>query len=1576
MEQYISMGLNIVLLVFVAFGFLVGIIRGLKKTAFRGLFLIITVIIALFITMPITELLLGIKVQSTITIGNNAPIEGMYTIKENISYLIEEFLGREFVSQNPQSVELILSLPIMIINTIVYVLVFIILKYLLLPINFIIYKLSFGRRHKIESHSFSGFNENDFNDLKSIFNIPTSSEEQPNEPTNNISDNPVNNTPYIQSNNTMDNQSNNTWNNQTSEQPVDQSVFMPTSSDNSDVQNTNVNPLQPTSQPLGSIFDGFDQNQIINHNHTNNESSSAENTEQPIDNSTFQPVDNSKFEPSSNTGVFVSKDSTLEGEKNQIVFDVKMSGQTEIVDQPLLKNKKKKKDRPKKYRLLGGVLGMLIGVFVMSNILLPLYGTMDILKELNKAKLTNISETEISLNAMTDSITTNILNGYNSSIFKFASTYTAFEGISLAEFDYLTTQKIGNHSISLRQDVKAIVETTQKIDSLIGKYKDFTGEGNLSNLTKDQMSILLNNTKDLIKNIKAIEFVSTATDFIIPITCSILLSENNMLGNNENLNTMIKDCIRTIQQESNINLFDELSAMIDLAEYLNSKDVLTKIIKSDYSDPFIIIDSFDNEFVNKIFALKTVKVAIPHILNIGLTMIDESIQFGYVKNTADAETIKSAMSDFINKTLELAKTIDTESDMLITNESLIPLGKVLDSIKTSQIVNDQTYTNLITFAADQLQDIFTEIVPEDFRDYLQNEIINNIIKVDKWEYEMTIINESILKLRNVENGILGEVVEGKPLRQGLSIHLTLKDSVLEHLGETLDMLEETTIFGARTYRGTKQISGIASLMLNILDYTNETLFEDSDESTSKFSDFINHIKNNIVNSEHTYSKDNPTFWKNELKNISPLIINVYDMLDRSNFELNSNLGADLDLAKGTTMLGNGATLTLIKTAIDIVKDETLDKNFEYNNGSNPSNPQDINDKIYELFNDINSNLDTNSVKNAVKNNPTFWTNEIEYYIALTNIAEESTDISEIQDAVDLAEDLDKVYTSYTIPREGINKIIAFALKDTKTTITNPDTQKVELAINDTIDDICDKLNNQNFFDGKEPTNFWTIEFNHIKSITDIEFNTSNIKNELTLIGEKLDNICVGYEDKSGNTVRASYLIEHNNIRGILGSAIDEMSDNLTTDFDGEIKGYVTTALTSIKANIHDIINIPNISFKFELSKLADLSNTEISTDLVNYPTGSETEIQNKLNQNKEQLEKLGQDLDSIAYNYKFTTKYEYNQDANSKIITRPIINTLIKDIFNLGKIKDEAFIDMEESEKVKKEAFNDLITSIQQEIQKCSDDDLIISWKRELGYIDKLVTLNKDTIYSIDNAVDEIGKNVDAIAFNFIETSGVCKYNDLYQNGGCTIFIESINGNSLFITRETLLNTLAVFIGEMKTDTSNISDTKEKEEKEIINAIIDNIPKSVATTNPELNSGELHANLQGVFDALSAIEDAIIALVDSVTGSDIETIINYGQSAIEFGKSLDELLGNLEILRPCDTPITRRITILILDHIAIPTDPIDLSTSPAGKYHAEIKQKLIDHNDINHDNYNVKEEYSNKKYFETLFGKSIIPETI
>ena len=238
------------------------------------------------------------------------------------------------------------------------------------------------------------------------------------------------------------------------------------------------------------------------------------------------------------------------------------------------------------------------------------------------------------------------------------------------------------------------------------------------------------------------------------------------------------------------------------------------------------------------------------------------------------------------------------------------------------------------------------------------------------------------------------------------------------------------------------------------------------------------------------------------------------------------------------------------------------------------------------------------------------------------------------------------------------------------------------------------------------------------------------------------------------------------------------------------------------------------------------------------------------------LEKLGTQLDTIAFNYsKVNSIYEYSA-TNSKLISRQVINNLIKDVFDLGLVEIEG----DNNDIIKKTAFNNLIASIQSEIQFYSEKDSIISWKRELGFVNTLITLNKNTVYNIDNVATEIGKNIDAIAFNYSSN----KFNDIvYDSNNYCTGIPTTNGNSLFIKRDALKNTMNAFLSTVKYDTTTISDTIEKEQKEIVNDIIDNVT-NVCSTNSELSANKKYKNMQLAFEDLSSIDNTIEDLVADV----------------------------------------------------------------------------------------------------------------
>ena len=162
MGQYITLGLNIALLVFVGIGVLFGFIKGLRKSASNGIFLIIMSIILLFVTVPIANALLDIKIKSNITIGDDT-FNGYASIKETIQLYVKHYLGASFVESNPEFVSVISSLPLVFIYAIAYVLLFWVCRLLFLPLNYLFYRLTFAPKKKKEDFGFSAFNDDEKN---------------------------------------------------------------------------------------------------------------------------------------------------------------------------------------------------------------------------------------------------------------------------------------------------------------------------------------------------------------------------------------------------------------------------------------------------------------------------------------------------------------------------------------------------------------------------------------------------------------------------------------------------------------------------------------------------------------------------------------------------------------------------------------------------------------------------------------------------------------------------------------------------------------------------------------------------------------------------------------------------------------------------------------------------------------------------------------------------------------------------------------------------------------------------------------------------------------------------------------------------------------------------------------------------------------------------------------------------------------------------------------------------------------------------------------------------------------------
>ena len=135
-----------VLLLFILAGLLWGIIRGLKKTAFRGGWILITAIIVLLITPLVTRAFYGIDFSF---LGLNISGHPVTTIDAWVNAMIADNADiSAAVAANPAALDLIKNLPFLILDAFIFVILFWLAKIILWPVWALLAKKFFKKTDK------------------------------------------------------------------------------------------------------------------------------------------------------------------------------------------------------------------------------------------------------------------------------------------------------------------------------------------------------------------------------------------------------------------------------------------------------------------------------------------------------------------------------------------------------------------------------------------------------------------------------------------------------------------------------------------------------------------------------------------------------------------------------------------------------------------------------------------------------------------------------------------------------------------------------------------------------------------------------------------------------------------------------------------------------------------------------------------------------------------------------------------------------------------------------------------------------------------------------------------------------------------------------------------------------------------------------------------------------------------------------------------------------------------------------------------------------------------------------------
>ncbi len=129
-----GMIVTIIFLAFVLFGFIVGLVRGFKKSFIRTIWILVLGIVSIFITIPLTLSL----IRADISAIAGSVLNGAKSIEEFLIITLSQSIEGIDTQAVANIVTLLTSVVAMFISGIVFLILFIILKYLSLPFYWIL----------------------------------------------------------------------------------------------------------------------------------------------------------------------------------------------------------------------------------------------------------------------------------------------------------------------------------------------------------------------------------------------------------------------------------------------------------------------------------------------------------------------------------------------------------------------------------------------------------------------------------------------------------------------------------------------------------------------------------------------------------------------------------------------------------------------------------------------------------------------------------------------------------------------------------------------------------------------------------------------------------------------------------------------------------------------------------------------------------------------------------------------------------------------------------------------------------------------------------------------------------------------------------------------------------------------------------------------------------------------------------------------------------------------------------------------------------------------------------------------
>ena len=664
-----------------------------------------------------------------------------------------------------------------------------------------------------------------------------------------------------------------------------------------------------------------------------------------------------------------------------------------ILSAVLIKKKNKDGEKKKKHAWWGLLVGTVLGLFVGGTTLMPVMGVVNLATEVEKTSqktyLTeetdengNVVEVEkrggfISQYAGDEVV--EILNTYNNSFVAKAFKYTGIEFLSNAAFTALSTTKIDGETTVLKDELKSVILTFDTVQTLqkMG-FKD---------LTQDKVTELIKVARRLVNQMFDIKILSVVGDNLLPVVIDEIIENPEFIiqipsTGTPSLDEGIKEGILELKDVRFKELRDEFLLILNIADMLNEKDIICKVVNKEIETPEQVLNLLDSYTVEKVtdemLKMKTASGILPVAINTAFIYAAEMLEvdnFEINKEGATTEEVKTFFKTLTNTVFALANSINFDSKFYVTETSLPLAGKLLNAVKNYGGLTEQNYVNLVNALETKIQTQLSsamEGVPADFAN-IKDEVVSAISRlsdVNNLETELTTINAAYSEIFEVIDAMSQEEPE----------------LLLPQIGKILDCFKQTELLG----------ESITPIMESGIDYLKTSIPQDFADLNPVF----DKVKNNVPDVNN---------WQTELTLVESFVDVIQDIFAASdlktallseNSTLMSNLGASLNTLKQSVLFGKE-----IKQIVTSVLDQI--KNIEIENA----------DMLTESFNVVKQNIEKVTEIN--------WKTEFETLKVLINNLMELADESSQTSIEQIGETFDNIIelNSVLINRKVINAIL-------------------------------------------------------------------------------------------------------------------------------------------------------------------------------------------------------------------------------------------------------------------------------------------------------------------------------------------------------------------------------------------------------------------------------------------------------------------------------------------------------------------------------------------------------------------------